>query len=141
MVRDEQASNDERRWTRGTWLTLLAVVALWVAAAGSAVAALREPTDGWLAPQGEIPPPITVFVGDWPTPLRSGDRITAVGDVSMLSEFTELGVPANPPPGWVVGGSVPYTVLRDGEQLTLDVPIGRVDNAGAVRAFVAAMAD
>jgi hypothetical protein len=138
---EQDMPSEERRWNSGSWATLIVVAALWLAAAGSAYAALRQPTDGWLAAQGDIPPPLSSFAGDWPTPLRVGDRITAVADVPMLSEFTEFGTPITPPSGWQAGGSVLYTVLRDGQQLVLDVPIRLLDNTGIVRAFTAAVLD
>lgn len=134
-------SDVERRWTAGAWLTLLAVMTLWVAAAGSAYAALRQPTDGWYASQDETLPPLVAYIGEWSTTLRVGDRVTAIDGVATRRELVAPDSPIARPTGWRAEGSVPYTIIRDSQTLTIEVPIGVLSDASVMRAFLTALSD
>jgi len=94
---------------------------------GFAIYAVGEPSDGWtLQPRAEG----LVFSGPRDaeagaaSPLRQGDVLVA-GDGRTTPELLAQAMrgDASAPSGWQAGGGVAYTVLRDGAELMLDVPL------------------
>ena len=133
-------SNPESHFDRGARLTLafVAVFSLIVLAATYYV--LASPVDGWQIPYSvPDPPPLAYFAGDWPTPLRAGDRVIAV-DGTPVPIDSGL-VPLRPPPGWRAGGTVRYSVQRDGQPLDLDVTLHQLDARGMLRSVWHTMRD
>jgi hypothetical protein len=131
------APADERRFDRGAWLTLGAVALFTICALLVFAFSAVQPTDGCLIQQGTSDTQTLLgCVGDWPTPLRSGDEIIAVTGRSMRLDVEAI-FPPPPPAGWVAGASVPYTLRREGAVITLAVPLQRLSWGGVGRLLVA----
>jgi hypothetical protein len=90
------------------------------------------PTDGWETDQIEVEGQAAdqvIFtynqMGD-PTPLRANDVLLAVEGQPVDDILLQAGLMRQPhPANWEHGKTVRYTVLRDGQQLELDVPLKR----------------
>lgn len=119
---------NDRRFDRGAWLTLSAVLLFAVAVIATTVYILSMPGDGWQMVYEE--PPLTEFLGDWPTALQEGDVVLAVGDVAIDSSLH----PYSPPTNWQAGAAIPYTIERDGSRQTVDVLLGTLSTWGMLRA-------
>jgi hypothetical protein len=129
-----------RRFDRGSWLTLGFVLSLTALCAALSAFILALPGDGCqLDVTAEPPQSIQACFGDWPTPLRAGDRLLSANGLST-SDVDSLGQARAPlPPDWFSSGNATYAVLRDGEAVTLAVPIRRLGAAGVLRVFGAAL--
>jgi hypothetical protein len=93
------------------------------------VAAWRIPSDGWLL-GGESDSDAVIFAANlagYPSPLQPGDVLLAVEGVPLetLQDRAHAFYALRPPP-WPDGAPMRYTVLRDGEQITVDVPLQRI---------------
>ena len=130
------ALHTARRFDRGSWLIVAFVLAFALICITTAALVLRLPSDGCVirdfSGNGRI---VDACFGDWPTTLRPGDELIAIGGATLVDEADELDVPITPPPGWKAGGSIDYTVRRGGAQIELAVPIGQLSWAGVVRVF------
>lgn len=109
----------ERRFDRGAWLTLTAVLLFALVVFGSTYAVLAMPGDGWQMVYGQ--PPLTAFLGDWPTALQAGDVVLAVDGIPISVSALE---PLQPLAVWQEGAIIPYTVERDGRVQTVEVQLG-----------------
>jgi hypothetical protein len=113
----------ERRWTRGAWLTAGGALLFTLFQLLTFGFSTSHPTDGCLISQGTSDSrPVRACIGSWPTPLRPGDEVLAVSGRNPSLDI-QSAVPPPPPSDWVVGGSVPYAVRRDGVTQTLDVTL------------------
>lgn len=121
----------ERRFDRGAWLVLLFALIFITLDVVQLAYRFSLPTEGWLVDTSEQDQNSEDFllsrnlVGA-PSPLQSGDRLVVIGGIpvqKILQPTTAIFFPR--PPGWRVGGQVAVTVLRDGQRLTLDIPIVR----------------
>jgi hypothetical protein len=133
-----QTAINGRRWDRGAWLTVALVGGFIVLCAAIGGLALSQPGDGCQFVGGDLsaPRPLQACLGDWPTPLRAGDRIVAVDGAPLAGTQTDSTLIARPaPPGWVAGGQIRYQVQRDGALLDLVVPLGRLGPGAIARAF------
>ena len=124
----------ERRFDRGSWLTLGFVLLLIVASATVSLLCFLQVGDGCLFDAGQVDAQVVgACVGDWATPLRPGDAWLGIAGIPSPPD-TVLN-PQHMPPGWIDGGSVHYTVRRGGHTLELRVPLHRLGAAGILRAF------
>ena len=140
-INDQQpAIGDTRRFDRGSWLTLGFVLSFTALCVAVSAFFLSLPGDGCqLDAYVEPPAPFRACFGDWPTPLRAGDRLLSANGLST-SDVDSLGQARAPlPPDWFSSGNATYVVLRDGEAVTLAVPIRRLGAAGVLRVFGAAL--
>ena len=133
-------TSSEKRFDRDAWLLLAGVVAFVLIVLGNTLTILRLPGDGWQVPYNERSvgdDVLDYFMGDWATPLREGDVVTAV-DGQPLST-SEQFVPLPPPAGWVEGGAVNYTIRRAGETMDVPVTLHRLNLAGILRGMANTM--
>jgi hypothetical protein len=73
-------------------------------------------------------------VADAPSPLQAGDMLVAVDGQPVESILARaLTLRPQRPADWTAGRAVPYTVLRAGRSLTLDVPLVRCPTAMGLR--------
>jgi hypothetical protein len=91
---------------------------------------LRLPADGWTFPldltesgQRWV---FERYMGREITSLRTGDQLLAI-EGQPLSDIVgnAFRLQPDPPQAWRVGGTVTYTVLRDGERLEVPVTLAR----------------
>jgi hypothetical protein len=129
-----------RRFDRGSWLTLGFVLSLTALCAALSAFILALPGDGCqLDATVEPPQPFVACFGDWPTPLRAGDALLSVNGLPT-SDVDALGqARAALLPDWSASGDARYVVLRNGEAVTLVVPIRRLGTSGVLRVFGAAL--
>jgi hypothetical protein len=134
--------SNERFFDKGAWW-LLAGVGLFVCLVlVNTVAVLRLPGDGWQMDYNERDQGdhlLAYFLGDWPTPLQVGDVVTAVNSQALPDSVRMT--PLAPPKDWVNGGTVQYTVQRQGEILDVPVTLHRLSPAGILRGLANTMRD
>jgi hypothetical protein len=125
----------------GAWLTLAAVIGFVLAVLATTVYVLAMPGDGWQMPYDTTPQPwpLENFIGDWPTALRSDDRVVAV-DGTTVARDDQLA-PLKPPLAWRDGGTVVYTILRDGDSVDVNVTLRKLGPLGILRGLWHAMQD
>jgi hypothetical protein len=135
-------ANRETRFDRGAWLVLASVIGFVVAVLGTTVYVLAMPGDGWQMPYdtGPEPWPLENFMGNWPTPLRPGDKVTAVDGIIIARDPDSLR-PLTLPPNWIDGGKAVYSIERDGQSAEVSVTLHTLDLAGIWRGFWHAMQD
>lgn len=107
---------------------LLVLAALGLAAnVALAVYAVRQPSDGWNLeprPEGLVFSGVRTEAILAVSPLHQGDMLLAVDERlagDLLAQSMRGGGPV--PAGWRAGGVVAYSVLRDGVETSLDVPL------------------
>ena len=125
----------ESKWERGARVTLLLVVFLFVWGAVGMMYFFMLPTDGWLAA-----PPDTFgekgfiykenLVGA-PSALQPNDHVVAVNGVLLANQ--ELSALATQ---WQAGSTAQYTVVRNGTQLNLAVPLVKWTADAAARYWI-----
>ena len=109
----------EKRLDRGARLTLIVALFLVLLPLPFALYTLSVPTDGW-AKTGDMPAPVWIFEQNLlgvSSSLAPGDRLVALEGQPVGGAENILA-----PAGWVAGGSLKYTVEREGELLTINVP-------------------
>jgi hypothetical protein len=127
---------DERRWTRGAWLTLAFVVGFALFSASVSVLVLRQPSEGCVVDDvSGFSQTLLACYGERPTPLRPGDELVAAGGVSLAITEGDPWIRVLPPDGWSAGATIDYTVRRDGELVTLPVPIEPLSPAAVAQVF------
>jgi hypothetical protein len=131
-----QAAGDERRWDRGAQLTLAFVAGFALFCAALSAVALRLPSEGCVvADTAGFSQIVHACFGDRPTPLRPGDELVAAGGVPLLIEEENFWARAARPVGWGAGATIPFSVRRGGETLSLPVPIDPLSWAGVRQVF------
>jgi hypothetical protein len=126
---------------QGAWLTLAAVIGFVLAVLATTVYVLAMPGDGWQMPYDTTPQPwpLENFIGDWPTALRIGDQVVAVDGIAVARD--DQLAPLNPPLAWHDGGTVVYTILRDGDSVDVNVTLRKLGPLGILRGLWHAMQD
>ncbi|MBC8162991.1 MAG: hypothetical protein H7Z42_17425 [Roseiflexaceae bacterium] len=134
-------STMERIWSRASWIVLVFLLGFTLLCVTLGTWLLTQPGDGCqLAANTTTPQRVAACWGTWPTPLRLDDQIVAVNGVPIGGGTDNLEMRATPPPpGWSDGAIANYTVQRDGELLTLDVPLDRLGTPEILRVFGAAL--
>ena len=129
-------ANTEGEFDRGAWLTLTTVLLFGLIVLATTLFVLAMPGDGWQMVYEE--PPLTQFLGDWPTALQIGDVVVAVDGTAIDAIRLQ---PLAPPANWQAGETVPYTIERDGRQQTVDVLLGILTPRGILQALANSMRD
>ncbi len=120
------------QFDRSSWITLAIALVILVYILFPAVFTYTIPSDGWsldvTIPNGDMAHATLYFktrLMDGPTPLQQNDLLLAIDGhpvSELFSQWSSL-VPGRPPAGWVSGGTVRYSILRDGKTLNVDVPL------------------
>jgi hypothetical protein len=121
-----------RRMNAGSWLVLAIAVGYLIIGVVDTLLAFQQPTDGWYYNTDDA---TVEFSQGGVGPLQPGDRVIAVAGRSLDedSDFVRRG----PPPDWQLGATVPYTVVRDGTTIELDVPLVRRQPSALLRSVLA----
>ncbi len=113
------------RFDRGAWIILIFVIAMILLSLAQIIYRFTLPTDGW-----EVITSVSFDQPNWiyynnlagaPSDLRREDELLAVDDLSVEGTASVSGLPV--PTNWVAGKNVTMTVLRDGQHVSIDVPI------------------
>src|SRR5262249_46407469 len=115
-------TDDRHHSNRGAWLLLAIAVAMLLLSLGSLIYRFTLPTDGWYVTEpvgldsfGFI---YTENLIGARSALEPGDHLIAVNGSSLARDLPQsLGA------SWRVGQTMRYTVVRAGQELTLDVPL------------------
>jgi hypothetical protein len=121
--------NEQGRFDRGAKLTLIFVVGLLVYSTVVLAYRLTLPTDGWVSAE---PDDFTGYgfiyyedILDLPSGLEVDDHLIAVEGISLEYSGALIDFPMfTLRPVWQAGNTVNYTVLRQGVELELQVPLG-----------------
>jgi hypothetical protein len=128
------SADSESRFDRGAWLTLAAVLLFALVILATTLYILSMPGDGWQMAYEE--PPLTQFLGDWPTPLQKGDVVLAISG----TPFDALGIqPLSAPANWQAGATIPYTIMRGDQRLAVNVLLGTLPLRGILEALANTM--
>ena len=124
---EKSQDTNERRFDRGAKVTLLLFAALLLLAVGSTVYRFTLPTDGWLSVEsGEFDEAGYIYqtnVMGAPSGLRPSDHLIAVDSVSLANNWPVALWAIRD--RWQVGNTVRYTVVRERQEIQLDVPLTR----------------
>ncbi len=125
------AREDDSQFNLSSWLVLSGVVLLLGLALAQTLYRYSLPWDGWsLARDGTGTGQRLVFyqnLAGGASPLRPGDVLLRAQGQPYDEILTRaLTMQPERPPTWTEGGTSQYTVLRDGEIITLTVPLIRV---------------
>ena len=134
--------SSETKFDRSAGLLLAAVVLFVLTVFVNTIAILRLPGDGWQMPYNDRDTGnylLSHFMGDWETPLRVGDVVTAVGNqpTPKTVQYVPLPAPAN----WDEGSTVIYTIQRDGQTMFLPVTLHRLSVRGVLRGLANTMSE
>lgn len=124
--------DNERGFDRRSWVVAAGVVLIVLLSFLQTLHHFSLPTDGWETDQVDVEgqaEDTVIFtynqLGD-PTPLRANDVLLAVEGQPIDEIMTRAGVlRQRRPASWDFGRTVRYSVLRDGKELALDVPLKR----------------
>jgi hypothetical protein len=116
------AIDNQHHFDRGAWLILAIAVAMLLLSLGSVIYRFTLPTDGWYVTEpvgldsvGFI---YTENLIGAPSGLEPGDHLIAVNGSSLARDLPQSVVDS-----WRAGQTMRYTVVRAGQELTLDVPL------------------
>ena len=125
---NQERQRRKRRFDRGAKLTLTFVIGMLLFSLLLVMNRFILPTDGWISEEpegfdsyGYI---YKLNVMTLPSGLQAGDHLIAVGGVSLDVNGYNFSL-FKLRPLWRAGNSIQYTILRQGEELTLDVPLTR----------------
>jgi len=111
---------DEKHFGRGAWLTLIVAFTLALLPLPFVLYTLSAPTDGWTTnTEGFSSFTFEQNILGAPSSLAPSDRLVAL-EGAPIAEYEAARL--RTPSGWVAGGSLQYTIEREGQQITLDVP-------------------
>jgi hypothetical protein len=130
MSAEATIERPSRRLNAGSWLVLAIAIGYLMAGVVYTLLAFQQPTDGWYYNKDDGA--MVEFSQGGTEPLRPGDRVIAVAGHAIDAEATSIG----PPPGWQLGAKVPYTVVRDGATIELEVPLGRREPSALLRSIL-----
>lgn len=121
---------DEHRWHPGSWLALAFALFIFTWQVGYSIYTLNMPTDGWLIQlqNRAVSPEISfsAYFLDTPTPIKPGDQLLTVnGLTNEQIQARQHRFFTMTAPNWPDGTVQKYQVLRDGKQLSLEVPLSR----------------
>ena len=119
--------SDKRSFDLASWAVLGAAVLVFTLSLVVSFYRNSLPSDGWQTAAVWSPDGRLVFrenLTDAPSPLEKGDILVAI-EGQPFEEIQDRALALRPqrPPDWEPGETVRYTVLRDGRDVTLDVPL------------------
>ena len=110
-------------FNRNSWLLLGFGLALIVICAAQLGYRLAQPTDGWLLTSD---PGAAIFDFNMlgaASPIHPNDQLLSMVGVPYDTLGTLFRIAALRPAGWQAGETVPYTIRRESQVLSLDVPL------------------
>ena len=110
----------ETKFNRSSWFTLAISLCLLIVVLSLNVYRFGLPTDGWVYVQDNG---LTENILGLSSAIQPGDMPTS------LDGLTFDGAIGTRPENWQAGHTVEYTVLQDGQSITIPVPIGKWDLA------------
>ncbi len=117
------------RFDRSSWITVSIAAALFTATLSVVIASYNTPMDGWFVdrgPWGRYLAPIYLEPIKGTSELEAGDVLVAVEGVPFEQlEYQAATLEPRRPANWNWGETVRYTVLRDEQQLQVDVTLVR----------------
>jgi hypothetical protein len=139
-------SANERQFNKGSWAILvlaLLLVACWLLVVREA---LHKPIDGWamtiVNTAGFHRPQFLGKGRDTSDLLQEGDVLLAIEGrpVETILQEAHIGQPQRPA-HWQAGQVVRYTVLRNGQEMTLDVPLYQATLTGYFSSVIPTLLD
>jgi hypothetical protein len=136
----------ERRFDKGSWAILilaLLILACWLLIVREA---LNKPIDGWamtiVNTAGFHRPQFLGKARDVSDLLQEGDVLLAIEGrpVETILQEAHIGQPQRPAQ-WQAGQHVRYTVLRSGQEMTIDVPLYQATLTGYFSAVISTLLD
>jgi hypothetical protein len=109
---------------RGARLVFLAALGLFALCLGQLLYRFTLPTDGWAVTFGSLSDNTWLYLENLvgaPSQLQPLDELVVVEDLDLRQQPTGATLPA--PAGWVAGGQVAVTVVREGRLLDLTIPV------------------
>jgi hypothetical protein len=119
-----QDKNSEARVLRAAKVVHIVVIVLIVVCTAQLIVRFTLPTDGWTMLTSDLDQPDWIYLENLvgaPSELLRDDELHAVDGLSVRG--TATAIYKTPPPGWRVGETVAMTVLTDGRQRIVDVPV------------------
>jgi len=132
----------ERTFNRSSRWLLVIVFLFFLLVLTNTISVLRLPGDGWHLDYNQRNQGTYLldnFMGDWSTPLRTGDIITAINGQPLPSEVQITTT--SPPPGWDSGEAVQYSIQRQDKILQIPVILHRLDRIGVLRGLANTLVD
>ncbi len=129
MRKETTSPTSETRWTRGAWLTLAAAILFVTLNAAQIAYRLTIPSLGWAGPDPEsVSVAAPYFELDFnavgaPSDLASGDIVKTIGGIDAEQILAKFPVSVFRPPNWEIGEKVELEIVRDGQTLSIEVPI------------------
>jgi hypothetical protein len=136
----DEPSPEPGRFSASAIVVLTAAALLIVLSAAQTAYRFTLPTDGWLVYTTELEHSNWVFWGNLvgaPSALQPEDELLAVEGQSVVDTASMDPVPA--PPRWQIGQTVQMVVLRDGQELAVDVPVVHWTLAAVWRNFTSSL--
>jgi hypothetical protein len=125
------ASANERRWTAGSFLAAGFALFLFVYNLGFSIWSTTLPSDGWMfAGILNLEEPVVIFtkniLGE-PSSIQPGDKLLAINGetIQHLADAAHAFFRLQPP-NWPDGTVLEYTLLRQGQTLSVEVPVRRL---------------
>jgi hypothetical protein len=137
---------NERQFNNGSWAILvlaLLLVAGWLLVVREA---LRKPIDGWamtiVNTAGFHRPQFLGKGRDGSDLLQEGDVLLAIEGrpVETILQEAHIGQPQRPAQ-WQAGQPVRYTILRNGQEMTIDVPLYQATLVGYFSSVIPTLLD
>jgi hypothetical protein len=120
----------ERRWTSGSFLAAGFALFMFLFYLGEALWSTTLPTDGWrFSGDAQSESPQVIFVDnflDHPSPIQPGDQLLAINGQS-IQQLADAGHAffRQEAPNLPDGTHLQYTLQRQGQTLTVEVPVHR----------------
>ncbi|MDX1437886.1 MAG: hypothetical protein R3335_13830 [Anaerolineales bacterium] len=115
---------NQPRFNRGAWLTLAFGLGLILLSLSLLAYRFTLPTDGWDAEYHDLDQLNWVYLENLvgaQSPLQIGDVLSAIEGQILLGTASVEYLP--PPPGWESGNQVSATVIREGSDLSFQLPV------------------
>jgi hypothetical protein len=128
VARTAPVSDLERSFSAASWARLCAALIILMLSVAVSLYRLALPSDGWSVGLFVYAGKTQLIFGQnllgAPSPLHSGDVLVAVeGQPAETMLARALIFEPQRPPNWATGETVRYSVLRDGREVALDVPL------------------
>jgi hypothetical protein len=123
-------SDLERSFSAASWGGLCAALVILILSVAVSLYRLALPSDGWsvgmFVHAGQAQLIFSHNLLGTPSPIQRGDVLVAIdGQPAETMLARALILDPQRPPSWATGVTARYSVLRDGREVVLDVPLSR----------------